>query len=104
MTYIVVKNQHVPTIIGTIMPSFFPNWSTGMIFTKIKARKLKAGIYLAVFILFVLLTSACGAKGKLFLPEEEEAKQQQRKQEEEQKKKKADTETETETITESTTN
>ena len=71
--------------------------------TKPKATTFKAGIYLAIFILIVLLTTACGAKGKLFLPEEEEAKKQQSEQKEEQKKKKAETDTATDTATDTET-
>ncbi|WP_455200169.1 LPS translocon maturation chaperone LptM, partial [Kaarinaea lacus] len=44
---------------------------------KLKESKTNIGVYLAIVILFGLLVAGCGAKGKLYLPEEEEAKQQQ---------------------------
>ena len=66
--------------------------------TLLTGRKFKTATGLAICTLLVLLTAACGAKGPLYLPEEEEVKQQSEKKEE-QKKKKTDTETQTESET-----
>ena len=74
-----------------------------MIFaTLLKNTKLKTSAGLAICALLVLLTAACGAKGPLYLPEDE-PKQKPAEQKEEQKKKKTDTETQTETETETET-
>ena len=66
---------------------------------KRKDMNIKTGIYATIFGMIILLTSACGAKGGLYLPEEEAVKPQQSEEEEKKKKKNTDSETQTESET-----
>jgi predicted small lipoprotein YifL len=92
-----------------LCPDFYRIGQLVMIIERLKTIKLKTGLCIALYSMIMLLTTACGAKGSLYLPEEESAKQQQSEQKEQQKKKKADsnigaeTETETDSDTESKT-
>jgi predicted small lipoprotein YifL len=82
------------------MSSILLDWSTIMMFKMfLKDTRFNATIGLAIISLLLLLSAGCGAKGALFLPEEEEAKQKTEKKEQ-QKKKQTDTEAQTDSGTE----